>query len=110
MLEEQLKTTGTERKRIPGGGRKPLDETLEEDLLEWVRDRRSKGLRVSRKLIMRKAKIMHDEKCGQSGVVSEFNASRGWLEKFISRNGLTVKIPLSALLQISAPLPLRFLK
>ena len=91
LLEEQLKTTGTERKRIPSGGRKPLDETLEEDLLEWVCDRRSKGLRVSRKLIMRKAKIMHDEKCGRSGVVYEFNASRGWLEKFISQNGLSLR-------------------
>ena len=91
LLEEQLKTSGTKRKRIPGGGRKPLDEALEEDLLEWVHNRRCTGLRVSRKLIMRKAKIMHDEKCGRSGAVSDFNASRGWLEKFMSRNGLSLR-------------------
>ena len=40
---------------------------------------------------MRKAKIMHDEKCGRSGAVSDFNASRGWLEKFMSRNGLSLR-------------------
>ena len=84
LLEEQLKTSGTKRKTIPGGGRKPLDEALEEDLLEWVHNRRSTGLRVSRK-------IMHDEKCDRSGAVSDFNASRGWLEKFMSRNGLSLR-------------------
>ena len=68
-----------------------MDEALEEDLLEWVHNRRCTGLRVSRKLIMRKAKIMHDEKCGRSGAVSDFNASRGWLEKFMSRNGLSLR-------------------
>ena len=37
-----------------GGGRKPLNEELETQLLEWVLDPRGKGLRVSRVLIMKK--------------------------------------------------------
>ena len=32
------------------------DDEIEENLLEWIFDRRGKGLRVSRKLIMIKAK------------------------------------------------------
>ena len=34
---------------------------MDERLLEWIFDRRAKGLRVSRKLIIVKAKAMHDE-------------------------------------------------
>jgi len=49
-------------------------------------------LRVSRKLIMRKAKAMHDEKAGEDTVAkNSFQASRGWLEKFMKRNCLSLR-------------------
>ena len=44
------------RKRADGGGRKPLDEGMEESLAEWIYDRRATGLRVSGKLVCAKAK------------------------------------------------------
>ena len=53
-------TTKPKNKRLEGGGRKPLDIQLENQLVEWVYDRRSKGLRVSRKLIMVKAKCLYE--------------------------------------------------
>ena len=40
---------------------KPFSQKLEESVLKLVYDRRTKGLRVSRKMIIKKAKIMHDE-------------------------------------------------
>ena len=56
-----VKVKGKEGKRCDGAGRKPFSEKLDECVLEWVSDRRSKGLRVSRKFIMKKAKLLHDE-------------------------------------------------
>ena len=46
--------------RIEGAERKPFNEKLDESALEWIHERRSKGLRVSRKLIMKKAMVMHE--------------------------------------------------
>ena len=71
------------------GGRKPLNEELETQLLEWVLDRRGKGLRVSRVLIMKKALVMYSNMDGSSDI--EFNESKGWCEKFMKRNGLTLR-------------------
>ena len=45
-------TVKPKNKRLEGGGRKPLDLQLENQLVEWIYVRRFNGLRVSRKLIM----------------------------------------------------------
>ena len=63
---------------------------LEEILLEWITLQRSKNLRVSRKLIQRKARIYAEEKAASKGQMNDFGASEGRLEKFISRNGLSL--------------------
>ena len=62
---EKLKQGAAKRFKLEGGGCKIKNLELEEDLLEWIHDRRANSLRVSRKLIMRKAKGMHDEKAGE---------------------------------------------
>ena len=49
---------GKEKKRLSGGERKPLSEELESLTLEWVLNRRLKGLRVSRKLIRKKKPLV----------------------------------------------------
>ena len=51
---------------------------------------KSRGLRVSRTLIMRKAKYIYGERCDASER-DLFVASRGWLEKFMRRNGLSLR-------------------
>ena len=61
---------------------------LEEMLLEWITLQRSKNLRVSRKPIQRKARIYAEEKGASKGQMDDFCACEGWLEKFMSRNGL----------------------
>ena len=53
---------GKQRSRLSGGGRKPLSTRLEEVLLEWIENRRGRGLRVSCKLIMKKAEQTHCSK------------------------------------------------
>ena len=91
---EGLITTkkGKERSRLTGGGRKPLSTELEEVLLGWIESRRSRGLCVSRKLTMKKAEIIYgDLTKDMENVDEDFKASRGWLEKFMKRNGLSLR-------------------
>ena len=64
---------------------------FEEMLLEWITLQRSKNLRVSRKLIQRKARIYAEEKADSKDQMNEFRASEEWLEKFMSRNGLSLR-------------------
>ena len=91
------KVKGKERKRCDGAGRKPFSEILDEcvfgvGLCSPHSVRRSKGLRVSRKFIM-KAKLLHDEmkKEGQFDDNVDFLASTGWLRQFTQRNGLSLR-------------------
>ena len=50
---------------------------LEEMLLESITLQRSKSLRVSRKLIQRKARIYAEEKAASKGQMNAFLASEG---------------------------------
>ena len=76
------------RFRLDGGGRKLTDVELE-DVLRWMQQRHSNMIRVSRKLIMFKAKSIYDEKCGDDVELKPgFAASNGWLTKFMKRNNL----------------------
>ena len=83
------KNQGRFAKKLDGGGRKIKDIDLEEMLLEWITLQRSKNLRVSRKLMQLKARIYAEEKAASKGQIYDFCASQRWLEKFISRNGLS---------------------
>ena len=65
---------------------------LEEILLEWITLQRSKILRVSRKLIQRKARIYAEEKAATKGQMNDPCPSEGWLEKFMSRNRLSLRL------------------
>ena len=79
-IEKLLKDTssGAKRKRLDGGGRCVTDEEIEENLLEWIFDRRHKGLRVSCKLIMIKAKKFQ-EKQKDDPNMKTLAFSAGWL-------------------------------
>ncbi|XP_022793287.1 titin-like [Stylophora pistillata] len=90
-IEDLLGSTkGKQRSRLSGGGRKPLSAKVEELLLEWIENRRARGLRVSCKLIMKKAEVTY---MTENNLVDndDFKASRGWLENFIKRNGLSLR-------------------
>ena len=39
---EKIKSTKSNRQRLDGGGRKCIDEDLEEDLVHWIYEKRSK--------------------------------------------------------------------
>ena len=90
MVELKAKPKGKQRERLDGGGRKGFVEQLDDFLLEWIYGRRANGLRVSRKLIKVKAKQVYDEKCSEDEK-ELFSASAGWLDKFMQRNGLSLR-------------------
>ena len=79
-------TVKPKNKRLEGGGRKPLDLQLENQLVEWIYNRRSNGLHVSRKLIMAKTKHFYKSECDESDK-SLFMASNGWVNNFMHCNG-----------------------
>ncbi|PFX15674.1 Pogo transposable element with KRAB domain [Stylophora pistillata] len=85
-------TKGKQRSRLSGGGRKPLSAKLEELLLEWIEKGRARGLRVSCKLIMKKAEATYHDMTENNLVDNDdFKASRGWLENFMKRNRLSLR-------------------
>ena len=69
---------GQLRKRLDGAGAKPLSQNLEEIVMIRIIFRRSKGLRVSQKLVMKKAVLTYQEMAPSEGraVSVEFKASR----------------------------------
>ena len=78
-----------ERRRLEGGGGKVISEDLERTLIQWVFTMKRQGLRVSRKMIMRKAEEVFREVEDASKVT--FKVSRGWLDRFMSRSGLRMR-------------------
>ena len=79
-----LKKKGKSRsKRLNGGGRKPMDESMEEELFQWIVDLRTRHLRVSRRMIREQAKIL--------GTKAGFRASKGWLQLFMRRKSLSLR-------------------
>ena len=44
-------------------------------------------MRVSQKLIQRKAMIYAEEKAASKGQMNDFHSRKGWLETFMSRSG-----------------------
>ena len=73
-----LKNSKT-RKRLDGDGAKPLSTNLEERVVDWISVRRSSGLRVLRKLVMKKTQLLYQEMSTSEGILEneEFKTSRG---------------------------------
>ena len=84
-LKASLSCSSSSSKRLQGAGRPLKDKDFDEMLINWVRQQREKKLRVSRAMIQREAlTLSHDE---------NFNASNGWLEKFLFRHNLVSRHP-----------------
>ena len=84
---------GNKRKKLDGAGRKCLSETLEEMLVEWISDRRSKRLYVSRKMVVVKAKELFEEEesIREEAKSDTFAGSNGWLYRFFQRHCITIR-------------------
>ena len=79
----KINPTKSKRQRLDGGRRKCIDTDLEEDLVHWIYEKRSRMLHVSRKMIIWKAKSIFDEKNEDPALKDTFLASQGWCEQFM---------------------------
>lgn len=81
--------TGVRRKRLEGGGRKAQHPVIEEQLADWVRSRWAEKETVTREMIKREARRLHQESSG----VDPFSASEGWLCRFMQRHEISLRSP-----------------
>ena len=93
LLSARKKNNDAKRKRLDGAGRKPLYQQMEEALVKWIDNQQEKGLWVSQKLIMKKHLFIYNEKANENACEDSvtFIASTEGLQKFICRNGLSLK-------------------
>ena len=73
-------------KRLGGGGRRPLSVSIENQLVDYLRTKRTERRRVTRKAIAREAVKLHREAGNET-----FVASDGRLAKFMKRNKVSLR-------------------
>uniref|UniRef100_A0A1A8HKE0 Matrin 3-like 1.1 n=1 Tax=Nothobranchius korthausae TaxID=1143690 RepID=A0A1A8HKE0_9TELE len=83
-----LAAANKRRARLPGGGRKKVSTELDTKLSDWIHSMRDKHNRVSRRIIRNKAVEIYPT---VSDGGEQFLASRGWLQKFLIRNGFALR-------------------
>ena len=88
---EKIKPTKPNKQRLDGGAKKCIDKNLEEDLLHWIYEKRSKILHVGRKMIMWKTKSIFNEKNDDRTIKDSFVAGLGWCEKIMRRYGFSLR-------------------
>ena len=95
--EEKLKamashSSQSQCKRLDCGGCRPLLDTLEERVCEWIESMRSRRLCVTRKMVKREALKIFSNEGGQDYDSNlEFIASNGWLRNIFNRHRLTLR-------------------
>jgi transposase-like protein len=94
-LSQQLNNEEISRtaKRRSGAGRKPIIKDLEEQVLDWIIDRRADCLVVSRSDIKLFASSLYHSLYLETNDnnLNVFNAGDHWLDGFMKRNGLSLR-------------------
>ncbi|KAF7640204.1 HTH CENPB-type domain-containing protein [Meloidogyne graminicola] len=76
-----------QKRRLTGAGRHLHNVEFEKDLLEWIKEKQTKGEPLSRRIIKVQASQM------SSNYPECFEASEGWLQKFLKRNNISCQRP-----------------
>ena len=87
-LHAVIKNGFSKAKQLPGSGRRPLPEDLEELVYQWIVSKRLQKQRVTRKGIQQKSVELYNSTI--KGEL-EFQVSNGWLEKFMSHCSLSLR-------------------
>ena len=74
------------RRRLQGGGRKGINEDIDNAVLHWLQERREAGVRVTGKALKQYALQQHHKNGSQS-----FKASCGWFYKFKKRHNISFR-------------------
>lgn len=79
-------------RRKPGAGRKPILGELENQIFDWIIDRRQRSLVVSREDIKKFASEAFEYmKSTSNEDFKDFKASNHWLDNFMKRNHLSLR-------------------
>ena len=86
--EEKLKSCESiiTTKRLPGAGRKLEYADIDNQILDWIQQRRQLGGRVTGLAVKREALRLHQQNGNQ-----QFKASYGWLRRFMKRHRITFR-------------------
>ena len=84
--EDELLSTSSSRRRLPGAGLKARYADIDEELYQWLLEQRQSGHRVSGKRLRREALRLHAEKGDQL-----FKASSGWLKCWRRRHNISLR-------------------
>ncbi|CAK5034928.1 unnamed protein product [Meloidogyne enterolobii] len=76
-----------QKRRLTGAGRHIHNVEFEKNLLEWIKEKQLKGEKLSRRIIKMQASQM------SSNYPECFEASEGWLQKFLKRNNISCQTP-----------------
>ena len=87
-LHKVVKDGFSKAKHLPGYGRRPFSENLEELVYQWVITKRLQKQRVTRKGIQQKALELYESIIKGK---QEFHFSKGWLEKFMTSYSLSLR-------------------
>jgi len=90
------------KRRLAGGGQKPLWPEIEQKCLKWILNMNSNGLRVLGKELKMKARNFATE----LGIVG-FTGTNKWLQLFKARHNLvTCRMPTNKLVSQDSPEPI----
>ena len=70
-----------------------MNDDIDAELATWVKSEREKKLRISRRMIQTRALELFKKKDKAAGSSAEFQASIGWLEKFLYRHNFRLRRP-----------------
>ncbi|KAH7711055.1 pogo transposable element with KRAB domain-like protein [Aphelenchoides avenae] len=91
LKERKEMKGGKTARNLPGGGRPIKDKDFEKELNDWVKEGRQGRYKVTRDLIVARAKQLQEKLPAER----RLNLSHGWLEKFMKRNNWTLRAPTS---------------
>ena len=88
----ERQVTVRKRRYLPSGEEAAKERAkfprLEAEVVSWIKELRDKGVTVSGSAIQRHAKKVYEEFYPEE---DNFRASKGWLDRFTDRHGLTVR-------------------
>ncbi|KAK3787369.1 hypothetical protein RRG08_065370 [Elysia crispata] len=85
-LTQSGRPSDAKRRRLQGGGRKCINEDIDNAVLHWLQERREAGVRVTGKALKQYALQQHHKNGSQS-----FKASCGWFYKFKKRHNISFR-------------------
>ena len=83
-----VNNSGKLKKRLTGGGRKPIAADVEERVIRWIESMREKHLRVTVKAVCNQATLFYQEMHPDGPT---FIASRGWWDRFRGRHNFAIR-------------------